>query len=117
MAFSDSEIDPGELRVEVLPAQAASVGLVYVSDSEPGIRRLPWGDGFRYIRPDKKVLTDDAELERIARLAIPPAYTDVWICLHPQGHLQATGVDKRKRKQYRYHPDWHAVRDAIKFHR
>ncbi|HJT50625.1 MAG TPA: DNA topoisomerase IB, partial [Nitrosospira sp.] len=117
MAFSDSEIDPGELRLEVLPAQAASIGLVYVSDSEPGIRRLPWGDGFRYIRPDKKVLTDDAELERIAQLAIPPAYTDVWICLHPQGHLQATGVDKRKRKQYRYHPDWHAVRDAIKFHR
>jgi DNA topoisomerase-1 len=117
MTFPDSEIGSGELRAEVLAAQAASVGLVYVSDNEPGLRRLPCGNGFRYIRPDEKVLTDKAELERIARLAIPPAYTDVWICLHPQGHLQATGVDKRKRKQYRYHPDWHAVRDAIKFDR
>jgi len=108
---------PDEPGVEDLAAQAAAAGLVYVSDSEPGIRRLRWGRGFRYIGPDKKALTDQAELDRIARLAIPPAYTDVWICLHPQGHLQATGLDARKRKQYRYHPGWRMVRDDIKFAR
>src|SRR4051812_2006477 len=107
----------GALRVEALAAQAASSGLVYVSDSQPGIRRLRWGRGFRYIGPDQKAFTDKAELERIASLAIPPAYTDVWVCLHPRGHLQATGLDARGRKQYRYHPDWQMVRDAIKFDR
>lgn len=108
---------PDEPGVEDLAAQAAAAGLVYVSDSEPGIRRLRWGRGFRYVGPDKKAVTDQAELERFARLAIPPAYTDVWICRHPQGHLQATGLDARKRKQYRYHPDWRMVRDCIKFAR
>jgi DNA topoisomerase IB len=108
---------PDEPEVEDLAAQAAAAGLVYVSDSEPGIRRLRCGRGFRYVGPDKKVVTDQAELERFARLAIPPAYTDVWICLHPQGHLQATGLDARKRKQYRYHPDWRVARDDIKFAR
>jgi DNA topoisomerase IB len=62
-------------------------------------------------------LTDKAELKRIASLAIPPAYTDVWICLHSQGHLQATGLDARKRKQYRYHPDWQLAREIAKFER
>ncbi|SFN96979.1 DNA topoisomerase IB [Nitrosospira briensis] len=108
---------PDEPGVEDLAAQAAAAGLVYVSDSEPGIRRLRWGREFRYVGPDKKAVTDQAELERFARLAIPPAYTDVWICRHPQGHLQATGLDARKRKQYRYHPDWRMVRDCIKFAR
>lgn len=105
------------LRVEALAAQAAAAGLMYVSDNDAGIRRIRRGRGFRYIDPEKKTITDKAELERIARLAIPPAYTDVWICLHPQGHLQATGLDARKRKQYRYHPDWRAARDDIKFGR
>jgi DNA topoisomerase IB len=69
------------------------------------------------VGPDKKPLTDKGELERIARLAIPPAYTDVWICLHAQGHLQATGIDARQRKQYRYHPGWRVARDGTKFDR
>lgn len=105
------------LALNDLAAQAAAAGLLYVSDNEPGIRRIRRGRGFHYIDPDKKTLIDKGELERIARLAIPPAYTDVWICLHAQGHLQATGIDARKRKQYRYHPDWRAARDSIKFDR
>lgn len=117
MAFLRNNNKPGALRVEALAAQAATAGLLYVSGNEPGIRRIRWGRGFRYIGPDNKALTDKAELERIARLAIPPAYTDVWICLHSHGHLQATGLDARKRKQYRYHPDWHVVRGSIKFER
>jgi DNA topoisomerase IB len=108
---------PGAPKVESLAAQAAAAGLTYVSGDEPGIRRIPCGRGFRYINPDNKRITDNVELERIARLAIPPAYTDVWICLDPQGHLQATGLDARKRKQYRYHPDWREARDDIKFGR
>jgi DNA topoisomerase I len=109
--------ESGAIGVEVLAAQAVMAGLMYVSDNEPGIRRLRRGRGFYYVGPDKKTLTDKAELERIARLAIPPAYTDVWICLHAQGHLQATGFDARKRKQYRYHPDWRVVRNGVKFDR
>jgi DNA topoisomerase-1 len=107
----------GALRVEALAAQAAAAGLTYVSDNDAGIRRIRCGRGFRYIDPNKKTITDKTELERIARLAIPPAYTDVWICLYPEGHLQATGLDARKRKQYRYHPDWREARDDIKFGR
>jgi DNA topoisomerase IB len=102
---------------EDLAAQAAMAGLVYVSDNEPGIRRIRKGDTFQYIGPDEKLLTDQAELARIASLAIPPAYDDVWICVNAQGHLQATGIDARMRKQYRYHPDWRMVRDSIKFDR
>jgi DNA topoisomerase I len=117
MAFLHNDNRSGALRIEALAAQAATAGLVYVSDNEPGIRRLRRGRGFRYIGPDKQILTDKAELERIARLGIPPAYTDVWICLHPHGHLQATGLDARKRKQYCYHPGWRLVRDDIKFDR
>jgi DNA topoisomerase I len=114
--FSDTE-ESRPQAMEILAAQAAAAGLIYVSGDEPGIRRLTSGEGFRYIGPDEKPLNDEAELERIARLAIPPAYTDVWICPHPLGHLQATGLDARSRKQYRYHSDWRAVRDSIKFDR
>jgi len=92
-------------------------GLVYVTDSAPGIRRLRKGDGFVYRRPDGKPVRDPAELQRIRKLAIPPAYEDVWICTDPRGHLQATGRDARGRKQYRYHPDWRLARDADKFER
>lgn len=105
------------VSVETLAAQAVMAGLVYVSDNEPGIRRIRRGSTFQYVGPDEKALTDQTELERIARLAIPPAYNDVWICLTAQGHLQATGLDARMRKQYRYHPDWRIVRDGIKFGR
>jgi DNA topoisomerase IB len=93
-------------------------GLVYVSDADPGIRRIgDRPDNFRYLKPDGSELKDENHLQRIASLAIPPAYTDVWICPHPRGHLQATGRDARRRKQYRYHPDWRAVRDGAKFDR
>src|SRR2546430_534450 len=96
---------------------AAAAGLVYVSDSQPGIRRERNGGQFIYFRPNRKRVTQPNELERIARLAIPPAYEDVWICAHPRGHLQATGRDARRRKQYRYHPEWREVRDGVKFER
>jgi DNA topoisomerase I len=96
-------------------AQAA--GLRYVSDIQPGVRRKRAGKGFTYVGPDGKTIHDAAELARIRSLAIPPAYTDVWICPSPNGHIQATGRDARGRKQYRYHPKWREVRDETKFGR
>jgi DNA topoisomerase I len=96
-------------------AQAA--GLRYVSDTQPGIRRKRAGKGFAYVGADGKTIRDDKELKRIRSLAIPPAYTDVWICPSPNGHIQATGRDARGRKQYRYHPKWREVRDETKFGR
>nr|WP_240636026.1 DNA topoisomerase IB [Caldimonas tepidiphila] len=92
-------------------------GLVYVTDTQPGIRRVRRGRGFAYRLPDGRWLSDPAELDRIRRLAIPPAYQEVWICPDPRGHLQATGRDSRGRKQYRYHPQWRLHRDADKFER
>jgi len=91
--------------------------LQYVSDTVPGIRRARRGKGFSYIAPDGRPLRERSELERIRRLAIPPAYTQVWICPSPQGHVQATGRDAKGRKQYRYHAEWRRVRDADKFDR
>ena len=98
--------------VEVVPS-----GLVYVSDDRPGIRRIRKSEGFVYRHADGKPVRNAADLERIRKLAIPPAYEDVWICTHPRGHLQATGRDARGRKQYRYHPEWRLARDADKFER
>src|SRR2546426_1601279 len=83
----------------------------------PGIRRVRTGKTFRYIGPNSRPLRDAGTLSRIGALAIPPAWTDVWICPLEQGHLQAVGRDARKRKQYRYHPRWREVRDASKFDR
>lgn len=96
-------------------AQATDAGLVYVSDEEPGISRRRVGKGFGYRAPDGSAVRDPAVLQRIRALAIPPAYTEVWICRHPRGHLQATGRDARRRKQYRYHAQWSAVRGDGKF--
>ncbi len=96
---------------------AVEAGLIYVSDAEPGIRRLRAGKGFRYVTPANRRLAAAKELKRIAGLAIPPAYRDVWISAEARGHLQATGRDARGRKQYRYHPDWRQVRDNAKFDR
>jgi DNA topoisomerase-1 len=100
-------------------ATAASIanGLVYVNPDMPGIRRLKHGDHFRYRDAEGRWVRDAGELSRIRRLAIPPAYTDVWICPLPNGHLQATGIDARGRKQYRYHPDWRLHKDETKFER
>ncbi len=96
---------------------AVEAGLVYVSDAEPGIRRLKIGRGFRYVTPENQRLEAEKDLKRIASLAIPPAYRDVWISMQERGHLQATGRDARGRKQYRYHEDWRQVRDSAKFGR
>ena len=98
-------------------AQAIDAGLVYVSDEEPGITRRRSGKGFGYRAPDGSVVRDQATLQRIRALAIPPAYTEVWICRQARGHLQATGRDARRRKQYRYHAQWSAVRGDGKFDR
>ncbi len=94
-----------------------SAGLVYVTDEERGIRRERKGDAFEYFRPNGERLRDEAALERIRKLAIPPAYTDVWICTKANGHLQATGRDARGRKQYRYHPQFREVRESTKYER
>ena len=96
---------------------ARSAGLRYVSDAARGIRREMGPLGFRYYRADGRLIRNPAELKRIARLAIPPAWKDVWICPDPRGHLQATGRDARGRKQYRYHPDWRETRDETKYER
>ena len=94
-------------------ARAAS--LRYVNDGRPGIRRRKSGRGFSYAGADGATVRDRATLGRIRALAIPPAWTDVWICPSPDGHLQATGRDARGRKQYRYHPRWRKVRDETKY--
>jgi len=81
----------------------------------PGYTRRRYGRGFRYLDESGRPLTDTGELDRIRALAIPPAWRDVWICPHPRGHIQATGVDTAGRTQYLYHPAWRAQRDAAKF--
>ena len=98
-------------------ASAEAAGLRYLNDSVPGIRRRRAGKVFSYIGLDGKRLADKRVLARIRSLAIPPAWADVWICPIARGHLQATGRDARGRKQYRYHPRWHAVRDEVKYER
>ena len=96
---------------------AAAAGLRHVSDTDPGIHRLGTAPRFRYVDADGAPVRDRDTLDRIRMLAIPPAYTDVWICPDPRGHLQATGRDARGRKQYRYHPRWRNVRGEGKFAR
>jgi DNA topoisomerase-1 len=103
---------------QVEPAVSArAVGLRYVSDELPGIARLKSGKDFRYQDARGKFVRDQATLQRIRSLVIPPAWTDVWICPHADGHLQATGRDAKGRKQHRYHPLWREVRDATKYDR
>jgi len=104
---NDSIVDPRDA--------AETAGLVYVSDEEPGIRRRRSGKGFTYLGLDGKKVADRATLDRIRSLAIPPAYTDVWICPQDNGHLQATGRDAKGRKQYRYHPAFREARESTKF--
>ena len=90
-------------------------GLRYSRDGEKGYLRQQGAKGFEYLDAKGDRVTDEGTLERIKSLAIPPAWTDVWICGDERGHLQATGRDARKRKQYRYHPRWRELRDADKF--
>ena len=100
------------------PVEAAeSAGLRYVSDTMPGIRRKRAGKGFTYAGPDGKTIRNPEQVDRIRSLAVPPAYTEVWICPVPNGHIQATGRDARGRKQYRYHAKWREARDETKFGR
>ena len=100
------------------PAAAANeAGLYYVDDNRVGYRRKANGNGFEYLDTEAKRIRDRQRLLRIKRLAIPPAWTDVWICPSPNGHIQATGRDARGRKQYRYHDRWREVRDENKFGR
>jgi DNA topoisomerase I len=100
------------------PVESAHAnGLRHVGDTRPGIRRLKTGSGFRYRTEKGNAVRDPAVLARVKSLAIPPAWTDVWISPLANGHLQATGRDARGRKQYRYHPQWRAIRDESKFNR
>jgi DNA topoisomerase-1 len=107
----DDAPDPAQL------AAADEAGLRYVSDAEPGWTRRKDGERFAYFGLDGRPITSDKTIERLDKLAIPPAYTDVWICPDPLGHLQATGRDARGRKQYRYHAKWRRTRDTGKFQR
>ena len=110
---------PGDIATDLAdpPAAARAAGLRYVHDDKPGIRREPAAGGFRYLGAKGEPVEDEATLARIKSLVIPPAWTDVWICPQPNGHLQATGRDARGRKQYRYHPKWRATRDEVKYER
>ena len=103
----------------IVPAEALdaarSAGLHYVTDRSPGIRRMKCGRGFRYVTLEGRTLSDKDDLLRIRALAIPPAWTEVWISASARGHIQATGRDARRRKQYRYHARWREVRDETKF--
>lgn len=94
---------------------ARAARLRYVSCAEAGIRRVSQKSGFVYLLPNGAPLRDPARLEQIRKLALPPAWTNVWICPDPRGHLQATGYDSRGRKQYRYNPRWREIRDDVKY--
>ncbi|WP_207458372.1 DNA topoisomerase IB [Azospirillum sp. SYSU D00513] len=115
-AATASDGSAAEHNAELKEA-ATCAGLTYVSDEEPGIRRRRAGKGFSYKWPDGVTITEEETLARIRKLAIPPAYRDVWICPDPDGHIQATGRDAKGRKQYRYHPRWTEIREGTKFSR
>jgi len=105
------------LKIQSDPKKAAkAVDLRYVSDAEPGISRVKKGKSFAYTFGGKP-LRNKAEIERIRKLVLPPAWTKVWICRYPNGHLQATGIDALGRKQYKYHVLWQKLRNETKFHR
>ncbi|MDB5033274.1 MAG: topoisomerase [Chlorobi bacterium] len=107
-----------DLRIITDPVESArAAGLRYMNDTVPGIGRRMEGESVLYIGTDGKVIRDPDELTRIRKLAIPPAWTDVWISPRANGHLQATGRDARGRKQYRYHARWREIRDETKYHR
>jgi len=107
---------PPSAEAALDPIAAAKLAqLRYISDTAPGIARHNAKNGFDYRLPDGALVRDIETLRRIRSLVIPPAWMDVWICLDPNGHVQATGRDQRGRKQYRYHPRWREVRDEAKY--
>ena len=112
---------PSRRHLRTAPVDSAGAAgaaqLRYVSDGKPGLRRVRHGAGFRYLGTDGTPIRDLITLRRIRNLAVPPAWTDVWICPIPHGHIQAVGRDARRRKQYRYHPRWREVRDQTKYAR
>jgi DNA topoisomerase-1 len=108
-------IEPGFASDSAEAAEDA--GLQYVSDDRPGYMRIAKNGDFEYLDTERKRIRDEQRLLRIRRLAIPPAWKDIWICPSPNGHLQATGRDARRRKQYRYHERWRELRDENKFAR
>src|SRR6266446_9857811 len=105
------------LRVQEHREAATSAGLSYVTDGVAGIRRQRAGKGWVFFAPDGTRIRDAGERSRIRSLVIPPAWTDVWICPDPRGHLQATGRDARGRKQYRYHTRFRQMREEAKYSR
>jgi DNA topoisomerase I len=109
------ECEPVVLPVQDPAEVAKMAGLRYVTDKMPGIRRERVGEEFTYTGTNGRPIEDEKTLKRIRSLAIPPAWTDVWICPNPRGHIQATGRDAKGRKQYRYHPQWRKVRDETKY--
>ena len=118
MSRNQTPLSPVPIEGSADPAESAKVaGLRYVSDSIPGISRARKGNSFQYRDPDGNLIRDEALLQRIRSLAIPPAWGEVWICPSPNGHIQATARDARGRKQYRYHPRWREVRDETKYGR
>src|ERR1035437_1316257 len=118
IAETNIKLNNRQLKRIVTDAEksAEAVNLMYVSDQSPGIIRIRSGDKFEYYYQDKKVF-DDEELLRIKHLIIPPEWQNVWICPRPNGHLQATGWDSLKRKQYKYHTLWTRLRDHTKYYR
>ena len=123
MSASSSALDKEKKKIDDLeivtdPEEAAEeAGLRYVSDDQPGYTRKAKGDDFEFFDTTGKKITDETRVLRIKRLAVPPAYKDVWICPKANGHLQATGIDARGRKQYRYHEKWREARDETKYER
>jgi DNA topoisomerase-1 len=117
LAALTERLEPADhLETAIGPKEAAeAAGLRYVSDSRPGIRRKKAGKGFCYVQPDGTRLSDGRHLRRIRSLAVPPAWTDVWICPFADGHIQATGRDARRRKQYRYHARFREARESTKY--
>src|SRR5688572_7896491 len=111
-AVQGSDRSSGWVRGTLVRAER--IDLEYVSDDSPGIRRQRRGRGFSYVDPKGEVVKE-VDRARIEALAIPPAWTEVWISPRPRAHLQATGRDAKGRKQYRYHPEWRRQRDADKF--
>lgn len=116
MRLLDKPRNPAAITPEAIRQFARESGLKYVSDAQPGFRRRRVGKkGFCYLDDQNCKISDDEVVQRIKKLAIPPAWENVWICKHELGHLQATGRDARERKQYRYHPMWTQARNENKF--